>query len=160
MIAGQWTEVCVALPVLFALDAGYEGYVVTEAWGGASREAHDMAVERMVRAGAHPITTGTTCPNCSATGHVQQPPSRSPNCSHSGFSMVCTSRLRHADAVNGQTVLERKVLEMHRPRRSAVSVNCQRQISRKKTSGPRRRDSGLAHPFRVARDSGIVLPAA
>ena len=57
MIAGQWTEVCVAMPVLSALDAGYEVYVVTDACGGASREAHDMAVERMVQAGAHPITT-------------------------------------------------------------------------------------------------------
>jgi nicotinamidase-related amidase len=59
VIAGQWTEVCVAMPVLSALDAGYEVYVVTDACGGASREAHDMAVERMVQAGAHPITTWT-----------------------------------------------------------------------------------------------------
>jgi nicotinamidase-related amidase len=57
VIAGQWTEVCVAMPVLSALDAGYEVYVVTDACGGASREAHDMAVERMVQAGARPITT-------------------------------------------------------------------------------------------------------
>ena len=40
-----------------ALDAGYDVYVVTDACGGASREAHDMAVERMVQAGARPITT-------------------------------------------------------------------------------------------------------
>ena len=57
VIAGQWTEVCVAMPVLSALDAGYEVYVVTDACGGASLEAHDMAVERMVQAGARPITT-------------------------------------------------------------------------------------------------------
>jgi hypothetical protein len=57
VIAGQWTEVCVAMPVLSALDAGYEVYVVTDACGGASREAHDMAVDRMVQAGARPITT-------------------------------------------------------------------------------------------------------
>jgi nicotinamidase-related amidase len=57
VIAGQWTEVCVAMPVLSALDAGYEVFVATDACGGASREAHDMAVERMVQAGAHPITT-------------------------------------------------------------------------------------------------------
>jgi nicotinamidase-related amidase len=57
VIAGQWTEVCVAMPVLSALDAGYEVYVVTDACGGASSEAHDMAVERMVQAGARPITT-------------------------------------------------------------------------------------------------------
>jgi nicotinamidase-related amidase len=57
VIAGQWTEVCVAMPVLSALEAGYEVYVVTDACGGASREAHDMAVERMVQAGVRPITT-------------------------------------------------------------------------------------------------------
>ena len=57
VVAGQWTEVCVAMPILSALDAGYEVYVVTDACGGASCEAHDMAVERMVQAGARPITT-------------------------------------------------------------------------------------------------------
>ena len=45
------------MPVLSALDAGYEVYVVIDACGGASCEAHDMAVERMVQAGARPITT-------------------------------------------------------------------------------------------------------
>jgi nicotinamidase-related amidase len=57
VIAGQWTEICVAMPVLSALEAGYEVYVVTDACGGASREAHEMAVERMLQAGARPITT-------------------------------------------------------------------------------------------------------
>jgi nicotinamidase-related amidase len=56
VIAGQWTEVCVAMPVLSALDARYEVYVVTDACGGASHKAHDMAVERMVQAGARRIT--------------------------------------------------------------------------------------------------------
>ena len=57
MIAGQWIEVCVALPVLSALDAGYDVYVVKDACGSASREAHDITVERIVQADAHPITT-------------------------------------------------------------------------------------------------------
>jgi hypothetical protein len=56
-------------------------YVVTDACGGASLEAHNMAVERMVQAGARPIRPGPMYPNCSATGRVQQPPNRSPNCS-------------------------------------------------------------------------------
>lgn len=59
VIAGQWTEVCVAMPALTALEAGYEVYIVTDACGGASREAHDIAVEWMVQAGARPITTWT-----------------------------------------------------------------------------------------------------
>ncbi|WP_129692488.1 isochorismatase family protein, partial [Gottfriedia acidiceleris] len=34
----------------------YDVYVVTDASGGVSTEAHNMAIERMVQAGAHPIT--------------------------------------------------------------------------------------------------------
>jgi nicotinamidase-related amidase len=56
VIAALWTEVCGVGPVLSAIDEGYEVYFVTDASGGVSREAHDMAVTRMVQAGAHPIT--------------------------------------------------------------------------------------------------------
>ena len=56
IIAGLWTEICVAMPTLQALGDGYEVYVVTDASGGVSREAHEMAVKRMVQAGAVPIT--------------------------------------------------------------------------------------------------------
>lgn len=56
VIAALWTEVCGVGPVLSALDQGYEVYFVTDASGGVSKEAHDMAVLRMVQAGAMPIT--------------------------------------------------------------------------------------------------------
>jgi len=56
VIAALWTEVCGVGPVLSALDQGYEVYFVTDASGGVSKEAHDMAVMRMVQAGAKPIT--------------------------------------------------------------------------------------------------------
>ncbi|MES9684657.1 hydrolase [Gottfriedia acidiceleris] len=56
VVAGLWTEVCVVMPVLEALDQGYEVYVVTDASGGVSTEAHEMAIERMIQAGATPIT--------------------------------------------------------------------------------------------------------
>src|SRR3984893_17743586 len=56
VMAGLWTEVCLLLPVLSALDDGYEVYFITDASGGASREAHDMAVQRMIQAGAVPTT--------------------------------------------------------------------------------------------------------
>lgn len=56
VMAGQWTEVCLAMPVLSALADGYEVYVVSDASGGASREAHDMAMQRMIQAGAQPMT--------------------------------------------------------------------------------------------------------
>jgi nicotinamidase-related amidase len=56
VLAALWTEVCGVLPVLSALEQGYEVYFVTDASGGVSKEAHDMAVQRMVQAGAKPIT--------------------------------------------------------------------------------------------------------
>ncbi len=56
IIAGLWTEVCVNMPTLEALHEGYEVYVVTDASGGTSREAHDESVRRMVQAGAVPVT--------------------------------------------------------------------------------------------------------
>ena len=58
LIAGLWTEICVAMPAIQALDDGYAVYVVTDASGGTTREAHDMAVQRMVQAGVAPITAG------------------------------------------------------------------------------------------------------
>ena len=56
VVSGLWTEVCVVMPVLDALEDGYEVYVVTDASGGVTTEAHDMAIDRMVQAGATPIT--------------------------------------------------------------------------------------------------------
>ena len=62
ILAGLWTEVCVAFPALDALRAGYDVYVVVDAIGGVSKVAHDAAVERMVQAGAVPITVlGLAC---------------------------------------------------------------------------------------------------
>lgn len=55
VIAGLWTEVCVAFPTLSALESGYDVYVVTDASGGVTVEAHDMAVQRMAAAGATPV---------------------------------------------------------------------------------------------------------
>lgn len=56
VLAGMWTEVCIVGPALSALEAGYEVYVVTDASGGVSTEAHNMAVQRMIQAGVRPIT--------------------------------------------------------------------------------------------------------
>ena len=47
----------VAMPAIHALADGYDVFAVTDASGGVSREAHDMAVRRMVQAGVVPITT-------------------------------------------------------------------------------------------------------
>jgi nicotinamidase-related amidase len=56
IIAALWTEVCGVGPVLSAIEDGYEVYFVTDASGGVSKEAHDMAVQRMIQAGAAPVT--------------------------------------------------------------------------------------------------------
>ncbi|HCM47290.1 MAG TPA: hydrolase [Colwellia sp.] len=56
VIAALWTEVCGVGAVLSALEDGYEVYFVTDASGGVSKEAHDMAVLRMIQAGATPVT--------------------------------------------------------------------------------------------------------
>ncbi|WP_046755988.1 hydrolase [Kordia jejudonensis] len=57
VMAGLWTSVCIVGPTLSAIDDGYEVYIITDASGDISQEAHDMAIERMVQAGAKPITS-------------------------------------------------------------------------------------------------------
>lgn len=56
IIAGLWTEVCVNMPTLEALREGYQVYVVTDASGGTSKEAHDETIRRLTQAGAVPVT--------------------------------------------------------------------------------------------------------
>ena len=56
IMAALWTEVCLAMPAIQATGEGYEVYAVTDASGGVSPEAHEMAVRRMVMAGVVPIT--------------------------------------------------------------------------------------------------------
>jgi nicotinamidase-related amidase len=56
VMAALWTEICLAMPATQALGEGYEVYIVTDASGGVSVEAHEMAIQRMVQAGAVPIT--------------------------------------------------------------------------------------------------------
>src|ERR1700758_5331292 len=54
VIASLWTEMCLAMPAIQAQGEGYDVYAVTDASGGVSREAHDMAVRRMMQAGITP----------------------------------------------------------------------------------------------------------
>src|ERR1700746_2073662 len=56
VMAALWTEMCLAMPAIHAMGDGYDVYVVTDASGGVSVEAHDMAIRRMVQAGIVPIT--------------------------------------------------------------------------------------------------------
>ncbi|MDR0751362.1 MAG: hydrolase [Christensenellaceae bacterium] len=56
IIAGLWTEVCVTFPALSAKSDGYDVYVVVDACGGSSEEAHKASLKRMTQHGIVPIT--------------------------------------------------------------------------------------------------------
>jgi nicotinamidase-related amidase len=57
VVSGLWTEVCnVTFALSAMLEGGYEIYMVADASGGTSKEAHDYAMQRMVQAGVVPMT--------------------------------------------------------------------------------------------------------
>ena len=56
IMTALWTEVCLTFPSLDALRDGYEIYPVVDAVGGTSLEAHRAGLERIVQAGAQPIS--------------------------------------------------------------------------------------------------------
>jgi nicotinamidase-related amidase len=56
VMAALWTEICLVMPAIQALGEGYEVFIVTDASGGVTVEAHEMGIQRMVQAGAVPIT--------------------------------------------------------------------------------------------------------
>lgn len=56
VLAGLWTETAVALPAIQAIDDGYEVYVVEDCCGDTSALAHENAMQRMIQAGARPVT--------------------------------------------------------------------------------------------------------
>ena len=57
VLAGLWTSVCIVGPALSALDQGFEVLVIADACGDVSTEAHERAIDRMVEAGAQPMTS-------------------------------------------------------------------------------------------------------
>jgi nicotinamidase-related amidase len=57
VLAGLWTSVCIVGPALSAIDQGFEVYVISDACGDVSTEAHERAMERMIQAGARPMTS-------------------------------------------------------------------------------------------------------
>ncbi len=56
IMAGLWTEICVAMPAIQALGEGWDVTVITDASGGTSVEAHEVAIQRMIAAGANMMT--------------------------------------------------------------------------------------------------------
>jgi nicotinamidase-related amidase len=57
VLSGLWTSVCIVGPALSALDQGFEVYVIADACGDVSEEAHERAIERMVQLGVRPMTS-------------------------------------------------------------------------------------------------------
>ena len=57
VLAGLWTSVCIVGPALSALDQGFEVYVIADACGDITDEAHERAMQRMIQAGARPMTS-------------------------------------------------------------------------------------------------------
>jgi nicotinamidase-related amidase len=56
ILCALWTEICMAFPALDAVKEGYDVYPVVDAIGGTSGEAHRAGLERVVQAGAQPVT--------------------------------------------------------------------------------------------------------
>jgi nicotinamidase-related amidase len=56
IICALWTEICMAFPALDAMREGYEVYPVVDAIGGTSVEAHRAGLDRVVQAGAKPVS--------------------------------------------------------------------------------------------------------
>ncbi len=57
ILCGLWSSVCIVGPALSALEQGFEVGVIGDACGDVSEEAHERAMERMVQAGAQPMTS-------------------------------------------------------------------------------------------------------
>lgn len=56
IIAGLWTEICVAMPAIQARGEGWDVTVITDASGAVSVEAHQVAIQRMIAAGVNMMT--------------------------------------------------------------------------------------------------------
>ena len=57
VLAGLWTETCVALPTIQAIYDGYEIYVVEDCCGDVNQMAHQNSMQRVIQAGAKPVTS-------------------------------------------------------------------------------------------------------
>lgn len=56
ILCALWTEICMAFPALDAMREGYDVFPVVDAIGGTSEEAHRAGIQRVVRAGANPVS--------------------------------------------------------------------------------------------------------
>ncbi len=100
VIAALWTEMCLAMPAIHAMGDGYDVYVVTDASGGVTPEAHDMAIRRLVAAGAQPITW------IGLAGELQRDWARTEH-----LKGVAQVLIDHAGATGAALLWERQLLE-------------------------------------------------
>ena len=100
VMAALWTEMCLAMPAIHAMGDGYDGYVVTDASGGVTAEAHDMAIRRLVAAGAQPITW------IGLAGELQRDWARTEH-----LKEVAQVLIDHAGATGAALLWERQLLE-------------------------------------------------
>src|SRR5467141_2376323 len=100
VFAALWTEMCLAMPAIQAMGDGYDVYVVTDASGGVSVEAHDMAIRRLVAAGAQPITW------LGMAGELQRDWARTQY-----LKEVAQVLIDHAGATGAALLWERQLLE-------------------------------------------------
>ena len=56
VLAGLWTETCVALATIQAMYDGYDVHVAEDCCGDVSQLSHDNAMKRVIQAGAKPVT--------------------------------------------------------------------------------------------------------
>src|ERR1700756_1907522 len=103
VLAALWTEMCLAMPAIHAMGDGYDVYVVTDASGGISPEAHDMAIRRMVAAGAQPITW------LGMAGELQRDWARTEH-----LSAVSQLLIEHAGATGSALLWEMQLLAAHK----------------------------------------------
>lgn len=56
IMAALWTEVCLVYPALDMLLEGYEIYALSDVSGGTTIDAHERGMQRLIQAGAVPVT--------------------------------------------------------------------------------------------------------
>ena len=56
IMGALWTEVCLVYPALDMLLEGYEIFAVSDVSGGTTVDAHERGMQRLVQAGAVPVT--------------------------------------------------------------------------------------------------------
>ena len=56
IMGALWTEVCLAYPALNLLIESYEIYALSDVSGGTTLDAHERGMQRLIQAGAVPVT--------------------------------------------------------------------------------------------------------